>query len=113
MDLPSVWCLSIVVDQPHNGCIICKFDDGVGAMGGDAVMGVQCVQGWTQNTALRNTSAKDDSGGCGGAHPDMLGSVSQEVLDPQTEGGSKLQLVQFVDESAGADGVKCRAEVNK
>jgi len=49
------------------------------------------VQDWTQKTALRNTSFEDDGGGCGGAYPDLLGSVSQEVLDPQTEGGSKLQ----------------------
>lgn len=59
-------------------------------MSSDAVMNVQCVQGWTQHTALRNTSIEDDGGGCGGAHSDMLGSVSQEVLDPQTERGSKL-----------------------
>lgn len=43
-------------------------------------MGVQCVQDWTQDTALGNTSVEDDSGGCEGAHPEMLGSVSQEVL---------------------------------
>ena len=43
----------------------------------------------------------------------MLESVNQEVLDPQTEGGSRLQCLQFVDQTAGADGLKCRAEVNK
>ena len=76
-------------------------------MGSDAVMGVQRIQNWTQNTALRNTSIEDDGGGCGGAHPDMLGYVRQEVLEPQTEGGSKLQCLQFVDQTAGADRVKC------
>lgn len=49
---------------------------------------------------------------CGGAHPDMLGSVSREVLYPQTE-GPKLQCLQFVDQSVGACAIKCRTEINK
>jgi len=35
LDFLPVWCLIIVVNQPHYGCIIRKFDEGVGAMGGD------------------------------------------------------------------------------
>ena len=64
-------------------------------MGGDTVICVQRVQNWTQNTPLRNTSIEDDGGECGGAHPDMLESVSQEVLDPQTEGGSNQQTASL------------------
>lgn len=90
LDLLFVRCLVSIVNEPHNSCIICKFDKGVGAMNSDTVISVQCVQDWTQHTALRNTSIEDDGGRCGGAHSDMLGSVSQGVLDPQTEGGSKL-----------------------
>lgn len=107
MDLLPVWCLVIIVDQSNNGCVVSKFYKGVGSVGGDAVVGVQCVQDWFKDTAPGNTSVEDDGGGCGGAHPDMLRSVSQEILDPQTKGGSKLQPLQFVDQSAGTDGIKC------
>lgn len=65
------------------------------------------VQDWSGDTAPGNTSVEDDGGGCGGAHPDMLGSVSQEILDAQTKGGSKLHGLRFVDQSAGTDGIKC------
>lgn len=64
----------------------------IGAVGGNAVGSVQCVR----DTALRNTSLQDDGGGC--AHPDVLGSVSQEVA---------------VSVVCWAAGVKCKAEVNK
>lgn len=63
LDLLSVWCLIIVADQSHNGHVISEFDEGVGAVGGDAVVGVQREQDWTEDTALRNISVEDDGGG--------------------------------------------------
>lgn len=71
-------------------------------------MGEPCVQDGTEDTALGDTSVEDD---CGGTHPDMLGSVGQELLYPQTEGGSKLQCLQFVAQLSEL--MELNAELNK
>lgn len=61
--LLPVRCLIIIADQSNNGCVFSKFVEGVGSMGGNAVVGVQCVQDWTEDTVLGNTSVEDDGRG--------------------------------------------------
>ena len=50
----------VVADHSCDGCVVGKLDEGVGAVGCDAVKGVQREQDWTQDAALRNTSVEDD-----------------------------------------------------
>ncbi len=66
--LLSVGRLIVVGDQAYHRCVICKFDDDVGAVCGCTVMCVQgvqewaCVQGvqeWAEDAALRSTSVED------------------------------------------------------
>lgn len=58
---PSLYGAFIVIaDQSNNGCVVSTFDEGVGSMGGDAVVGVRCVQDWTEDIALGNTGVEDD-----------------------------------------------------
>lgn len=45
--LSWLWCHVFVADHSYNGGVIGKLDRGVGAMGGNAVMGVQQEQVWT------------------------------------------------------------------
>lgn len=49
LDLLSVESLIVVADASHDDCVIIKFDEDVVSVG---VMGVQCVQDGTQDTAL-------------------------------------------------------------
>lgn len=47
-------------------------------------MNVQHKQDGAEDTALRHIGVHDDSEGCGGAHPDVLRPVYEEVLNPQS-----------------------------
>ena len=44
-------------DEPHNCCVISKFDEDVWQMGWCAVVGVLGVEHWAQHAALRHTGA--------------------------------------------------------
>ena len=51
--------------QTHYGRVVCTFDEGVGAVGGSAVVSEKGVEEWTEDAALGGVIAQ----------PDMLGSV--------------------------------------
>ncbi len=57
--LLSVGHLIVVSDQAYHRCVICKFDDDVGAVCGSTVMCVQGVQEWAEDAALKSTSVED------------------------------------------------------
>ncbi len=57
--LLSVGRLIVVGDQAYHHCVICKFEDDVGAFCGCTVMCVQGVQEWAEDAALRSTSVED------------------------------------------------------
>ncbi len=57
--LLSVGHLIVVGDQAYHRCVVCKFDDDVGAVCSCTVMCVQGVQEWAEDAALRSTSVED------------------------------------------------------
>ncbi len=56
--LLSVGRLIVVSDQAYHRCVISKFDDDIGAVGGYTVVCVQGVQEWAEDAALRSTSVE-------------------------------------------------------
>ncbi len=50
--------LIVVGDQTYHRCVICKFDDDIGAVCSWTVMCVQGVQEWPEDAALRCTSVE-------------------------------------------------------
>ncbi len=59
--LRSVGRLIVVSDQAYHHCVVSEFDDDVGAVCGCTVMcvqGVQGVQEWAEDAALRSTSVE-------------------------------------------------------
>jgi hypothetical protein len=57
INLIQVELFIVVTNQAQDHCVICKLDDGGMTTVGFAVMCVDVVQQWTQNTALGSTSA--------------------------------------------------------
>ncbi len=57
--LLSVGRLIVVGDQAYHRCVVCKFDDDVGAVCSCTVVCVQGVQEWAEDAALRSTSVED------------------------------------------------------
>ncbi len=57
--LLSVGRLIVVGDQAYHSCVVCKFDDDIGAVCCCTVVCVQGVQEWAEDTALRSTSVED------------------------------------------------------
>ncbi len=56
--LLSVGHLIVVGDQAYHRCVICKFDDDIGAVCSCTVMCVQGVQEWAEDAALWSTSVE-------------------------------------------------------
>ncbi len=54
--LLSVGHLIVVGDQAYHCCVVCKFDDDVGAV---CCCTVVCEQEWAEDAALRSTSVED------------------------------------------------------
>ncbi len=57
--LLSVGRLIVVGYQAYHRCVVCKFDDDVGAVCCCTVVCVQGVQEWAEDAALRSTSVED------------------------------------------------------
>ncbi len=58
--LLSVGRLIVVGDQAYHRCVVCKFDDDVGAVCCCTVVCVQGVQSyWAEDAALWSTSVED------------------------------------------------------
>ena len=55
--------LIVVPDEADHGGVVCKLDDGVGAMYRSAVMGEEGVEEWTQHAALWYASVDGEGGG--------------------------------------------------
>lgn len=72
LNLVSVGCLIVVRDQSEDGGVVCKFKEGVGAVGMCAVVGVQRVESWTEYATLGYTGVEDDGGRDAVSQPDML-----------------------------------------
>ncbi len=68
-DFLSVGHLIIFCNQADDGCVISKFDDGVGAVGGHPVVHEQGVQERAKHADLRGANVESLCGGCGAAHP--------------------------------------------
>ncbi len=75
--------LIVASDPADGGCVISKFDDGIGAVDGHTVVREQGVQERAVNAGIRGANV-ESQGGAGGA---AWGSAHQEVQDPVTEGG--------------------------
>ena len=106
-DLLSVGLLIVAGDQAYDSRVISKLNDGVGAVGGQAVMREQGVQERTEHAALGGTCVESQGGGCGAAYPHSLGSARQEVQDPITEGDVEPKISELGDELLGHDGIEC------
>ena len=63
-DLLPIGCLIVVGDQAYHCCVICKLNDGVGVVPGQAVMTEQGVQEGTEHAPLRGSSVDDQHGRC-------------------------------------------------
>ncbi len=57
--LLSVGRLIVVGDQAYHRCVICKFEDDVGAVCGCTIVCVQGVQELAEDAALRSSSVED------------------------------------------------------
>ena len=52
--------LIVVADETHHGCVICKLDEEVGAVGGCAVVGQQGEEQGAEHTSLGGTCTQCD-----------------------------------------------------
>lgn len=77
-------CPPLLLFEIRPPSVICKFDEGVGALVRGAVVSVQGLE----DKALGYTIIKDDGGGGVVAQLDMLRLVCGEVLDPKMDGRS-------------------------
>ncbi len=93
--LLSVGRLIVVGDQAYHRCVICKFDDDVGAVCGCTVVCVQGVQEWAEDAALRSTSVEDQGRWGVVAHSDHLTSACQEVQDPAAQRSVQSQSLEL------------------
>ncbi len=57
--LLSVGRLIVVGDQAYHRCVVCKYDDDVGAVCCCTVVCVQGVQEWAEDAALRSIGVED------------------------------------------------------
>lgn len=73
----------------------------------------QCEEHWTQHTALWGTSSESEDEGDGLIYSNLLWLVFEEIHDPQAQGATKAQSVQFCDQLVRDDCVKFRTEVHK
>ncbi len=62
---------------------------------------------YRKGPALRSTGIESQGGGCGATYPHSLGSASQEVQDPITEGGVEPKVSELGDELGRHNGVNC------
>ena len=92
--------------SPIDSSYIRELDDGGVSLGGDAVVGEEGIQQWTEHTALGSPCAQCPGAGYSGTSSSCLGSVCEKVQDPAAEGGCQCEVVEFFSQSAGADGVK-------
>jgi hypothetical protein len=60
-------------------CVVCKFNDAVGVMCGNAVMGEQGVQEGTKHSPIKGPLIEGHRGECVVAYPHHLGVARQEV----------------------------------
>ena len=105
-DLLFVGHLIVAGNPAYDCCVISKFADGVGAVGGHAVMYEQEVQERTEHAALGGAGVECQVGGCGAAYPHSLGSARQEVQDPITDGGVEPKVSELGDRLQGHDGIE-------
>ncbi len=71
----SVGWYIVVGDQAYHCCVICKFEDDVGAVRGYTVISVKGVQERAENTGLRGSSVESQWGGDVAAYSDPLPST--------------------------------------
>ncbi len=71
----SVGWFIVIGDQTYHRCVICKFDDDVGAVCGYTVMRVQGEQERAENTTLRGSSVEGQWGGDVTAYSDHLSDL--------------------------------------
>lgn len=70
-------------------------------------VGQQGEEEGAQHTSLGGPCVQGDGTGCVAADPYCLWSLHQEVQLPIAQRGVEPQLVQFVDQLLGDDGVEC------
>lgn len=85
LNLLPVGSLIVLRYQPYNGGIISKFYYGVSRMNGWAVLGKEGVNDGAEDTPLWCVSVQGLSRLCVISHPDVRGSVTEEVQNPGTQ----------------------------
>lgn len=111
VNLVPVCSLIPSADEADDCSVICKFNDGFGRVDGCSVIRIQGIQERAQHTALGGACAEGQGGGAGGAYLNHLRAVSQEVLDPGTDGGGESDVDELVHQDIRNNGVKCQAVV--
>ncbi len=103
----SVGYLIVAGNQANDSCVISRFEDGVGAVGGHAVVHEQGVQDRAEHAPLSGAGVEGQGRGCGAAYPHSLGSARQEVQDPITEGGDEPKVSELGDELGRHNCIEC------
>ncbi|CAB1457121.1 unnamed protein product [Pleuronectes platessa] len=103
-DLLSVGLLIVDGDQAYDSGVISKLNDGVGAVGGHAVLREQGVQKRSEHAALGGTGVESQGGGFGAADPHRLWSARQKVQYLLTEGNVEPKVGEGSVEGEG-DGI--------
>lgn len=81
----------------QKGGVICKFNYGIGAVCGCAIVGEQFIQPGAKDTTLGNTCIECQCGEDDTADQCYLWSACQEVQDPVTQGGTDVQITKVHD----------------